>query len=413
MIDINLLRGDSAEVFKANILKKDPSFDVEALIELDKKTRKLKSEVELLLAEKNKISQLGKNITDEAKKRSLEISALLVDMEAGLKTTEEAFLSLLLCCPNFIDEQIPAGNKEANVAVRSWLEKPNFAFLPKNHVELNASLGWFDLNIGSQIAESGFVFYNEIGTKLVYALTRLMLKHNKKWGFTPVLPPYIVSQKSLWKNGSLPKFKGDYYELADGQLNLTPTAEVCLTNLHAENIYPHDALPIRNCAWTSCFRKEAGGYGAGERGLIRIHQFEKVEIYSICDPAKSSSELERMVACAEEFLQQLEIPYQVSLLAAQDCSFVSNKTYDIEVWLPGQNKYYEVSSCSNCTDYQARRARIKFKHQETGKSDFVHTLNASSLAIPRLIVALMENHQTATGEVILPKILQEEMNNLW
>jgi seryl-tRNA synthetase len=332
---------------------------------------------------------------------------LLVDL------AQEAFDKLLLCCPNFIHEAVPVGNKESNQVVRSWGNKPDFAFEPKNHVLLNQSLGWFDFQIGAQIAESGFIFYNELGTKLIYALTRLMLRHNKKWGFTPVLPPYVVSQQSLWRNGSLPKFAGDYYNLTEDGLSLTPTAEVCLTNLHADKVYSQEDLPLRNCAWTSCFRREAGGYGANERGLIRIHQFEKVELYSVCDPERSSMELERMVACAEEFLQILGLPHQISLLAAQDCSFVSNKTYDVEVWLPGQNKFYEVSSCSNCTDFQARRAKIRFKRTGTSKPEFVHTLNASSLALPRLIVALMENFQTATGEVILPKVLADEMDLLW
>ncbi len=412
MIDITLLRGSSAEVYKENILKKDPSFNVSKLLELDLSVRKLKSEVEAMLAEKKVLSQsFAKDST--ARDKSLALNDKIEEKKLILQKTEADFEELLLCCPNFISDVVPMGNKESNLVVRSFGEKPDFSFLPKHHVELNQSLGWFDLQAGAQIAESGFVFYKEFGAKLIYALTRLMLRHNKKWGFTPVLPPTIVSQKSLWRNGSLPKFKGDYYDLAEDSLSLTPTAEVCLTNVHADKVFSEDELPLRNCAWTSCFRREAGGYGANERGLIRIHQFEKVELYSIVEPEKSNLELEMMVACGEAFLQELGLCYQVSLLAAQDCSFVSNKTYDIEVWLPGQNRFYEVSSCSNCTDYQARRAKIKYKKALGLKPEFVHTLNASSLALPRLMVALMENYQTPTGEVLLPEILKKEMDALW
>lgn len=413
MIDISLLRGSLANSYKENIRMKDPLFDVDKLLELDSVVRKLKAEVESLQAMKNTlVSTFGKD--DQARAKSIELSNQINVQKASLEAVEQRFEDLLLCCPNFVSDVVPAGNKESNVVVRSYGNKPIFNFIPKNHVELNEEyLHWFDFQVGAEIAESGFVFYKEFGAKLIYALTNLMLRHNKKWGFVPVLPSTIVSQKSLWRNGSLPKFKGDFYDLADDNLALTPTAEVCLTNYHANKVYSMEELPIRNCAWTSCFRREAGGYGANERGLIRIHQFEKVELYSIVEPEKSNMELEMMVACGESFLQSLGLCYQVSLLAAQDCSFVSNKTYDLEVWLPGQNRFYEVSSCSNCTDYQARRAKIKFKRAGSNKQEFVHSLNASSLALPRLIVALIENNQTATGEVILPDIVKKEMDNLW
>lgn len=412
MIDLSLLKGKEAEFYKTSLLNKEPNLDINSLLLADELLKEIKLEAELLSAEKNKLSQPGLDL-EIVRTKSIEIGQKIKDVKVRLDLAQENLDKLLLCVPNFSCDKLPIGNKESNLVVRSWGEKPSFSFEFKNHVELNQSLKWFDFQIGTQIAESGFIFYNEQGTKLLYALTRLMLRHNKKWGFTPVLPPYVVSEQSLWRNGSLPKFKGDFYELSDNNLCLTPTAEVCLTNYHAEKIYSQDELPLRNCAWTSCFRREAGGYGASERGLIRIHQFEKVELFSICEPDKSSLELEKMVACGEEFLKMLEIPHQVSLLATEDCSFASYKTYDIEVWLPGQNKYYEVSSCSNCTDYQARRAKIRFKKNSSSKPEYVHCLNASSLAIPRLMVALMENFQTATGEVILPKILQDEMDLLW
>lgn len=412
MIDIALLRGDDAQKYIDNILRKEPGFDVYGLIEADQNVRSFRQEVEELLSQKNKLSKNPENI-EAAREQSIELGKKIKAQKAELEKLESKFEDLLLCCPNFISDLVPSGNKESNKVVRSWGEPREFGFTPKNHVELNEEAGWFDFKVGAKISKTGFVYYKENGVKLMYALTKLLLKHNKKWGFEPVIPPTVVSKDSLWRNGSLPKFAGDYYDLKDDDLALIPTAEVCMTSVHAEETFAASQLPIRNTAWTSCFRREAGGYGANERGLIRIHQFEKVELYSISDPQKSDVELERMVACAEEFLQKLEIPHQVSLLAAQDCSFVSNRTYDIEVWLPGQKKYYEVSSCSNCKDFQSRRAKIKFKRTEGSKPELVHTLNASSLALPRLVVALMENHQQPTGEIKLPAFLQKEMDELW
>jgi seryl-tRNA synthetase len=240
-----------------------------------------------------------------------------------------------------------------------------------------------------------------------------MLKNNVEHGYTPVTPPLMANKESLLRNGSLPKFEGDFYSVEQENLSLIPTAEVALTSLHANKTYSADELPKRNTAWTSCFRREAGGYGATERGLIRVHQFEKVEIYSVTTPEESEKELEKIVQTAEGLLQKLEIPYRISLLAAKDTSFVSSKTFDLEVWLPGQDSFYEISSCSNCTDFQARRAKIRVKTTEEKKSRFAHTLNGSSLSIPRLIVALMENYQQQDGSIKLPNVLQKEIDSLW
>jgi seryl-tRNA synthetase len=239
-----------------------------------------------------------------------------------------------------------------------------------------------------------------------------MIKNNVKYGYEPIIPPFLVNEQALINSGNLPKFKGDFYEITDDQLCLIPTAEVSLTNIHANQILDENNLPKKYTAWTSCFRREAGGYGTGERGLIRIHQFEKVEIYTICKPENSNNELDKMLACAEDLLQQLGLCYQVSLLAAQDCSFSSSKTYDIEVWLPGQQKFYEISSCSNCTDFQARRAKIRYRNGD-GKPVLAHTLNGSSLALPRLMIALMEQYQQKDGSIDLPQILKKVMKTLW
>ena len=223
----------------------------------------------------------------------------------------------------------------------------------------------------------------------------------------------MVNEKALTNSGNLPKFRGDFYSMPDDGLSLIPTAEVSLTNIHANQILELQRLPIRYTAWTSCFRREAGSYGAEERGLIRIHQFEKVELYSICEPEKSNEELELMTSCAQDLLKQLGLHYRVSLLAAQDCSFSSSKTFDIEIWLPGQKAFYEVSSCSNCTDFQARRAKIRYREENKTKPTLVHTLNGSSLALPRLMVALMEQYQQKDGSIVLPKVLQDAIDKLW
>jgi len=225
-------------------------------------------------------------------------------------------------------------------------------------------------------------------------------------GFEPVLPSALINEKSLEVSGNFPKFKDQVYATNDG-LYLIPTSEVCLANMYRDHIFTPEDLPIRMTAWTSCFRREAGGYGANERGLIRIHQFEKVELVTLCEPEKSAQELERMLACAEDILQKLGLHYRVSLLAAQDTSFQSAKTYDIEVWLPGQKEYYEVSSVSNCTDFQARRGMIRYKKSSDKKTILVHTLNGSSLALPRLMVALMETYQQPDGSIKLPDVLKQ------
>jgi seryl-tRNA synthetase len=292
--------------------------------------------------------------------------------------------------------------------VKTVGQKPVFDFEVKNHVELGESLEWFDFQAAARIAGNNFAMYKKDGVKMLYALTMTMLKNNMKHGFEPVLPSALVNEKTLEVSGNFPKFKDQVYHATEDNLYLAPTSEVNLANIYADSILKQEELPIRMTAWTSCFRREAGGYGAAERGLIRIHQFEKVELYSICEPEKSPAELDYMIACAESILKKLELHYRISLLAGQDCSFQSAKTYDIEVWLPGQKQYYEVSSASNCTDFQARRGMIRYRLQDNGQTTFVHTLNASSLAVPRLMVAIMETYQQADGSIIIPEALRKE-----
>lgn len=416
MIDLRLLRGPEAEKYKHNLLRKEPSFDLDKLLILEQEVRQLRTQLESLQAEKNKLSQqaaMSKGADETLRQASIQLDAQYKALAATQQAKEQALEDLALCCPNFLLDDVPDGNKAENVAVRSWGQMPDFAFNPKHHVELNEKAAWFDFAIGAKMSGSQFAFYQTFGTKVIYALTKLMLKHNAEHGFVPVLPPTLVSRQSFWRNGSLPKFDGDFYQINEPELSPISTAEVALTNLHTDNIYNLDQLPLRNTAWTSCFRKEAGGYGASERGLIRIHQFEKVELYSVCTPESSHQELELMVNVAEGFLQKLGLHYRVSLLAAQDASFVAAKTYDVEVWMPGQKAFYEVSSCSNCTDFQARRAKIRYRRSANDKPELAHTLNASSLALPRLMVALMETYQQADGSIKLPAILTQEMETWW
>lgn len=413
MIDLSRLREETAYI-KERILAKEPTFPVDELVSLDKRVRQTQQDVESLRKEKNDLASLGsKGITPEVREKSIALGKNLKAKEQELETLEIDVKKLSLACPNIPHDDLPLGGKEANKPVRTIGQRPVFSFAPKNHVELNEKLGWFDMRIASSMSGSQFVLYKGDGVKVIYALTRLMLKNNVRYGFQPIIPPYLVTEKALYNSGNLPKFEGDYYRIAEENLCLIPTAEVSLTNMYADSILDSSQLPLRMTSWTSCFRKEAGGYGATERGLIRIHQFEKVELYSIVKPEDSTTELEYMVGCAENILKDLGLHYQVSLLAAQDCSFCSAKTYDVEVWLPGQDRYYEVSSCSNCTDFQARRSQIRYREKPESKPKIAHTLNSSSLALPRLMVALMEIYQQADGTVKLPDILLNEMSGLW
>ena len=409
MIDLNLLRQDPQGA-SAQIKRKDPDFDTEKLVNLDASVRQLIVEVEALRSEKNELAQKAKSgITPELREKSIEIGKQLKDKEILLDAAQKEFDAVYLTCPNLLLSGIPDGNKEENKVVREWGKKVEFSFPFKNHVELGQLHNWFNFETAAQVAASNFVWYEEQGASVMYALTRLMLKNNRKHGFKMMIPPYLANETTLTVSGNFPKFKEDVFTVTADALYTIPTSEVSLVNKYRDTIVGTDELPIRMTAWSSCFRREAGNYGKMERGLIRIHQFEKVELVSLCKPENSEAELEAMVACAENILQDLGLHYRVSLLAAQDCSFQSAKTYDIEVWLPGQDRYYEVSSASNCTDFQARRGKIRHRKQHGDKTELVHTLNASSLALPRLMVALMEVYQQSDGSIALPDVLTREM----
>ncbi len=408
MIDLTELR-KNPEKFKQQILKKDPSYNIHQLIKLDIDYRQLSLQVEALRKEKNEISKSTSGpITVELRERSINLGKELKEKEQALEILKKEFDFLYASCPNPMHEDVPAGNKPENKEVRVFGSKPVFNFTPKDHVTLGNQLGWFDFPAATKIAGSNFALYKGEAVRIMYALTRMMIQTNIKHGFEVMLPPYLANSASLQASGQLPKFADGVYKIDNEDLYLIPTSEVSLLNYFRDTILEADQLPKRLTSWTSCFRREAGTYGSAERGLIRIHQFEKVELVSFTKPEDSYDELERMVACGEEILKNLGLHYRTMLLAAQDASFQSAKTYDIEVWMPGQNSYYEVSSASNCTDFQSRRAKIRYRQNAADKTEYVHTLNASSLALPRLMVALMETYQRDDGSIELPKCLLEQ-----
>lgn len=406
MIDLAFVR-EYPEKFKQLVLKKDPAFPVERFMSLERDVALAKRAIEDLRSEKNRLAQEAqKGVTPEIRQASHKIGQTLKEKEHLFEAMSSAFNELYLHCPNLPAADLPEGGKEANTVIKVVGKQPTFDFEPKNHVELGKHLGWFDFEAAAAMTGSNFALYKGDAVRILYSLTMMMLNNNVAHGFNPVLPPYLVTERSLINASNFPRFKDNVYTLTEDALYLTPTAEVNITNLYRDTVFSAHELPQRSTAWTSCFRREAGTYGAHERGLIRIHQFEKVEVYTVCTPEQADAEHERMVTCAEAILQKLGLHYRISLLAAQDCSFASHKTYDIEVWMPGQKAYYEVSSSSNCTDFQARRTGIRFKKQPGDKAQYAYTLNTSSLAVPRLMVALMETYQQKDGSLRLPDALK-------
>jgi seryl-tRNA synthetase len=408
MIDLTQLRQHPDKIITL-LAKKDPQFNGKLLAQLDREVHELKLAVEDLRNKKNELAKAGRTgVSTEIREASKKLSSELAAKETALTAAEQTFKDLYLAGPNIPQEDVPAGGKEANKVIKTIGKQPKFSFEPKHHVQLGEELGWFDFATATRLAGTGFALYKNDAVKLMYALPMFMLKNNMAHGYTPILPSVLVNEQSLTVTGNFPKFKEEVYAVEKDNLYLTPTAEVNLTNIFRDRIFEQQELPVRVTAWTSCFRREAGNYGSNERGLIRIHQFEKVELVTICEPEHSNQELDRMIACAESILQKLGLHYRISLLAAGDTSFQSAKTYDIEVWLPGQKQYYEVSSASNCTDFQARRGMIRYRKDGDKKTQLVHTLNGSSLALPRLIVALMETYQQEDGSIELPAVLKKE-----
>jgi seryl-tRNA synthetase len=394
---------------------------LDSLRHLEAERRRLLPEVEGLKREQN---TAGEELA-KAKKQGLDTSARqetnraraqrIKQLDGELTALEQRRAEALLVVPNIPHETVPVGkSSEDNVEVRRHGTPPVFAFAPQAHWDLGPALGIIDFERGTKIAGARFSVLMGSGARLARALVNFMLQlHTTEHAYTEVEPPFMANTASLTGTGNLPKFEADLFKVAgEWDLYLVPTAEVPLTNLHRGEILDGRQLPLRYTAYTPCFRSEAGSYGADVRGLIRQHQFDKVELMAFTTPEESFAELERLTASAEEVLKRLELPFRTMLLCSGDMGFASAKTYDIEVWLPGQNTYREISSCTNTEAFQARRANIKYRPQGTGKPDFVHTLNGSGLAVGRTLVAVLENYQQADGTVVVPQALRPLMGGL-
>ena len=337
-----------------------------------------------------------------------QVSERIKELDAGLAEIEAELQDLIMTIPNLCDDSVPKGRDERdNLEIKRWGEIPAFSFAPKPHWEIGEGLGILDFETAARLAGARFALLKGFGARLSRALVSFFLDlHTQRHGYTEVLPPFLVNSKTMTGTGQLPKFKEDLFKLEGWDLWLIPTAEVPVTNIHADETLEEGALPLKYTAYTPCFRSEAGSYGKDTRGLIRQHQFEKVELVQFTTPEQSRDALEGLLADAEAALQLLELPYRVVSLCTGDLGFSATKTYDIEVWLPGQNTYREISSCSNFLDFQARRAGIRYRPRGEKKSRLVHTLNGSGLAVGRTLLAILENHQQADGTVRLPAALQ-------
>jgi seryl-tRNA synthetase len=381
---------------------------LQAVEEQRHRQRKAGEEIARLGREKQDTSALKaemKGVSDEIK-----------TLEARLAELEQALRAILLLVPNLPDASVPVGaDASANAEVRRVGEPPRFDFEPKPHFELGPALGILDFERAAKISGARFTVLMDAGARLERALIQFMLDlHTKERGYREVIPPYLVSPQTMLGTGQLPKFEGDLFKTRAGEreLFLIPTAEVPLTALHADEIFEANTLPLKYVAFTPCFRSEAGSYGKDVRGLIRQHQFHKVELVKLTSAETSMGELETMTADAEEVLKRLGLAYRVVVLATGDMGFNAAKTYDLEVWLPGQNGYREISSCSNCTDFQARRSNIRHRSEPKAKPRFVHTLNGSGLAVGRTLIAVLENYQQQDGSVLIPEALRPYMNGL-
>jgi len=419
MLDIKYLR-QNIELVRKKMDERGQKIDFDRFLDLDAKKRDILQVVETLRSERNSVSkQVG-----ELKKKKEDASALILKMgdvsakikeyDESLRVTEEELSAFVMIVPNLQHESVPQGSgSEDNTVVRTWGEKPVFSFEPKQHFELGESLNILDFARGAKITGARFTVYRGAGAAMERALISFMLDlHTEKHGYTEVLTPFMVNAESMTGTGQLPKFKEDLFKIEGMEYYLIPTAEVPVTNIYRDEILEEDKLPICLVAYSPCFRSEAGSYGKDTRGLIRQHQFNKVEMVKFSKPETSYDELEKLTANAEDILEKLGIAYRTVCLCTADLGFSSAKTYDVEAWMPGQNTYREISSCSNFDDFQARRAAIRFRRKDSGKVEFVHTLNGSGLAVGRTVVAILENYQQADGSVIIPEALRPYMRGL-
>lgn len=419
MLDIKFIR-NNIEFLEDVLAKRKAKVDLNEFEQVDAERRNILAEVESLKHKRN----ISSNEIGKMKREGQDASILLEEMgkvSQRIKELEKDIVDLetkleyfQMTIPNVFHESVPYGKgEEDNKEVRKYGNIKDYSFEPKTHDEIGEKLGILDFERGAKLSGSRFTVYKGMGAKLERALINFMLDiHTNENGYTEILPPFLVSRETMTGTGQLPKFEEDLYKTIDDMF-LIPTAEVPLTNIHAKEILEMNMLPIYYTAYTPCFRREAGSYGKDVKGLIRQHQFNKVELVKIVKPEDSYEELEKMTNDAEKILQRLGLPYRVVELCTADIGFSAAKTYDIEVWLPGQNKYREISSCSNTEDFQARRAKIKYRAAEGAKgSEFVHTLNGSGLAVGRTLIAILENYQQEDGSVIIPEALKPYMGGI-
>ncbi len=409
MLDIKFIRENQDKVKKA-IKDRGLKFDVEKLIGLDADRRKLLIEAEVLKAEKNKVSKGGKPSPEVIGKMKA-ISQKIGDLDNKVEEIDEEIGILMLDIPNIPHNSVPVGGPDANKMVREWGERPKFDFNPKSHIELGEKLDILDFPRSSKISGAGFCLFKGLGAKLERALINFMLDlHTKEHEYKEIFPPFLVNRASMTATGQLPKLEQDMYKLKDDDLFLIPTAEVPVTNIHRDEVLDEDILPIYYTAYSACFRREAGSYGKDTKGLMRVHQFDKVELVKFVKPDASYDELESLLKNAEEVLKRLNLPYRVMALSTGDISFSASKCYDLEAWAPGIEKNLEVSSCSNFTDFQARRANIKYRQKGKKKLDYIHTLNGSGIAMARTVIAIIENFQQKDGSILIPEVLRPYMD---
>ena len=419
MLDFKYLRDHIDEV-REKIEQRGVEVNWENFLDLDISRRELLNEVESLRYQKNTVSEKISQLKREKKDASQEIENMRVlsqhikELDSQLQNKETALKELMLIIPNIPHSSVAVGkSSEENPEIKKCGEIPRFSFKSKPHWEIGEDLRILDFDRAAKITGARFVLCRDLGAKIERALINFMLDlHTGEHHYVEVLPPFIVNRESMTGTGQLPKFEDDLFKLDNLDYYLVPTAEVPVTNIHRNEILPADVLPLYYAAYTPCFRKEAGSYGRETRGLIRQHQFNKVELVKFTTPETSYDELEKLLLDAEEVLKRLKIPYRVVSLCTGDLGFSAAKTYDIEVWLPGQETFREISSCSNFEDFQARRANIRYKTGVKEKSDYVHTLNGSGLAVGRTVVAILENYQQEDGSVIIPEVLRPYMGGI-
>ncbi len=422
MLDLRFVR-ENMDLLKEKLALRGDDLDLSPFIAMEQERRGLIQKAEALRNQRNQVSDEISRIKQEKGDAAVDLPRLaqmrqvsqsIKVLEAALREKEEWLQAFLLTIPNIPHESIPVGKgEEDNREVRTWGEPPAFAFEPKPHWDIGEALDILDFKRGAKLAGTRFTLYKDLGARLERALINFMLDlHINERGYREVLPPFMVNRDVMTGTGQLPKFEEDLFKIEGTDYFLIPTAEVPVTNIHREETLSEEDLPLYYCAYTPCFRKEAGSYGKDTRGIIRQHQFNKVELVKFTTPETSYEELERLLADAEEVLRRLNIHYRVVSLCTGDLGFAASKTYDIEVWLPGQGTYTEISSCSNFEAFQARRASIRFRRKGKKGTELVHTLNGSGLAVGRTVVAILENYQQEDGSVVIPKPLRPYMGGV-